>query len=203
MQHSLDLVELDLLRLNGVDEFCHAVRNLYREAVLDAFDLGHPAAAVYWRATAQAIDFSSAPLEDGDLLGFPATPLASLEATASADFWPKVRRALLQGLFAQDPPLPLVASPDSWRVELLGEMVARVNNVQTVPNPAPDVLRLELLTAMDITTDDPMEAAYMVLTPSTPEAAVLMPGMLRLSGIDPAAGVPRGQQALSFTMAVA
>lgn len=140
MQHSIDLVELDLLQLNSVDEFCQAVRQLYQEAALDAFDLGLPAAAVYWRADCRSIEFSDTPIEDGDLLGFAPSPLAALEVTARADVWPKVRHALLEATLSQDPPFDPLPRPDAICAQLLGELVARVNLVQTVPDPAPDIV---------------------------------------------------------------
>lgn len=200
MQHSLDLVELDLLQLNSVDEFCQAVRQLYQEAALDAFDLGLPAAAVYWRADCRSIEFSDTPIEDGDLLGFAPSPLAALEVTARADVWPKVRHALLEATLSQDPPFDPLPRPDAICAQLLGELVARVNLVQTVPDPAPDIVRMELLEACGRTTDNAEEATTLVLTALDPSAAQLLPRLLVASGVDPSAGRRQPPASLSFPM---
>lgn len=201
MQHSLDLVELDVLRLNAIDEFLFTLRSLYREAVLDAFDMPATCPPVYWRATSAAIEFSSAPLDGGSLLGFPATAISSLESTAPIDFWPRVRRALLGSIFDQEPPGELVQFPDAWRAELLAELVERVNLVHTVPDPRPDVIRLEFYAPGGLTTDDTMQADMLRVVPASQEVAGLLPTILKLSGIDPSSALRAPGHVLVFRLA--
>lgn len=94
-------------------------------------------------------------------------------------------------------PLP---RPDVLCVQLLGELVAHVNLVQTVPDPAPDIVRMELLEAGGRTTDNAEEAAALVLTALDPAATRLLPRLLVASGVDPSAGHRQPPSSLSFPM---
>lgn len=200
-EHSLTIAEIDLTRPGAVEELRRELCRLYQAAAADAFALSVGPPPVFWKAGQERIAFSALALKDGLLLGFPATPSSSLEATAPIDFWPRVRRAFLRGILCGGDPGELAAFPNARQVEKLAELVERVNIVHTVPPGGSCALRLELYAPGDWTARSPQEADMLRLVPLSREVAGLIPAILRQAGIDPAEGVRGAEGLFSFRVA--